>query len=467
MLTRRTFLVSTVAGLFTPSRTLFQASRPDLLILHTNDLHGRVRVRDRQQGLAFLAEEIQKARASGIPNLLLDAGDIIHGTPVEARLGPAPVLGALNALRYDAATVGNHEFDFGPENLRHAGRIAKFPLLSANVRTSDGDPWGPLRPYIVLNRGGRRIGVFGLTTETTPSIQWPRTIESIRFTDAEAAARECVRTLRERERVDVVVALSHLGYQPDRKLAHEAPGIDIVIGGHSHTRLERAVVENDVPIVQTGAHGVALGHLEARFDGRRPRFEYRLLEATDVPTPAPGVMAAYGPYQARMERELAQTLGTLTAPLTSEGLTKRATPTGRFLAEAVRAAHGTDVGLFSSSQFDGEIPAGPVRRDDVYNAMQAYTRQHIVRAEVPGFLLRAEIQRQNPSGKAAVQVAAGEIFGTRRYQVASPAHVMQDMFLGKPGVKILFDDPLGPTVRDAVMGGIQRGLRVESVRVTA
>lgn len=443
MITRRTFLISTIAGVVVPWR-LFQDSEPELAIFHTNDLHGRVDVEGVHQGLAYLAKEIRRQRGLYRSSLTLDAGDIIHGTPMEQRIGPAPVLKAMDAIRYDAATAGNHEFDFGPENFRTGARLVRFPFLSANVRDKDGDPWGPLQPSIILERASRRIAIFGLTTTATPDIQWPRTIDGIRFTDPYEAAREQVKALR--SKADILICLSHLGYAEDRKLAHEAPGIDLIVGGHSHTRLDKATIENGIPIVQTGAHGKALGRIEVRFDGAKPRFDYELFDAKEGRDA--DVDAGYRLHAEKLAVDLDVVLTRLSSPLDFSNLQKERTAVGACLAESVRVAHKADVGLFSSSQINGSLAAGPVTRKDVYRVMTAYTRQHIVRMRVPVALAKSRVAEAG----AKVQVSGeGSL-------VAGPAHVMQDLFLGRPGVEILFDDPLGPTVRDAVMEGLQAGV---------
>lgn len=453
IISRRTLLVSTVAGLVTPRRLIGELFGPevppDLLILHTNDVHGHVEGR-----LAFLAHEIRTQRKASVPSLTLDAGDIVHGTPMEQIHGPGPVIGAFNAIGFDAATAGNHEFDFGPENFLHAQRLAKFPFLSANVRTASGDPWGNLKPYTIVQRGRLRIGIFGLTTIDTPGIEWPRTIHGIDFRSPFEDARVCVKELRG-HRVDLVVALSHLGYSQDRKLAHEAPGIDLIIGGHSHTRLAQAVYENGIPIVQTGAYGAALGRIEVRFDGKTPKFDYRLIEVADCGGLDAEVGTEYEPLATKLKSELDEELTSLVEPMVFDKLESRETPAGKFLAACVQKAHGVSVGMFSSSQIQGTLDAGVVRRKDVFRVMGAYTRQHIVRCEVTGELLAREVARANHGGSIRVQVA-GKTTGSGL--VAGPAHVIQDMFLGKPGCKIVYDDPLGPNVRDAVIQGLKTGL---------
>ncbi|MBC8136695.1 MAG: metallophosphatase, partial [Fibrella sp.] len=264
--TRRTFLRHAavasipVTAAMLPSRqaaanvTAVEDMPVPLTLLHTNDLHGHVWHPDEPRGLVRLASFVQQVRAD-MPNvLLLDAGDIIHGTPEEKAFHGMAILDAMNALRYDVATVGNHEFDFGQKVFKNALAHARFPLLSANVvEEKSGEPWGGLKPWTVLTSGGVRVGVFGLTTPTTVQIEWPRTLEGIVFADPLAAARKAITQLRDDAKVDCVIALSHLGYEDDKKLAAAVTGMDIIIGGHSHTMLDQQIWVNGVLIAQTGA----------------------------------------------------------------------------------------------------------------------------------------------------------------------------------------------------------------------
>lgn len=452
MFSRRTLLVSTAAGLFAPLDPFGRLARPDVVILHTNDMHGRFALPE-HQGFAYLAKEMRRMRGERSDALVLDAGDIIHGTPMEQRIGPGPILRAMNTLGYHAATAGNHEFDFGPENLRNAAKIAAFPILSANVRTKDGDPWGPLVPWKILTAGRTRIGLFGLTTTYTPSIQWPRTIEGILFQDPIPHARKCVEELR--PQVDLIVCLSHLGYKPDQTLAAEVPGIDLIVGGHSHTRLDKPTVVEGIPIVQTGALGRAFGRLELSRDGKGWRTEYRLVDAETISGKDERAEAAYAPDGKPLDAWLDTRIGTLASSISDVDLTKRATASGLFLAEAVREAAKADVGLYSATQYGGTIAAGPVTRREVYAHTPAYTRQHVVRVEAPAALLRAELGRANREGKWAVHATV--IPDRERVVIAGAAHVIQELLYPKPETRVLYDDPLGPSVRDALLAAVAAG----------
>ncbi len=265
-LTRRKFLGAALLSGAAPAAFALETGRVryiPLTLLHTNDLHGRVYLPGQAQGLTKIATLVRRVRAE-MPNvLLMDAGDIIHGTPEEKAFRGEPGISAMNALGYDVATAGNHEFGFGQDVLRGALRSARFPFLSANVLDErTGKAWGGLISYIVRTVEGARVAVLGLTTRDTIKFEWPRTLLGIRFADPVETARALVPRLRDEERADVVIALSHLGALADGLLAAAVPGIDVILGGHSHTTLAEQVWVGDTLILQTGAHGHALGRVD-------------------------------------------------------------------------------------------------------------------------------------------------------------------------------------------------------------
>jgi 2',3'-cyclic-nucleotide 2'-phosphodiesterase (5'-nucleotidase family) len=480
-----------------------------LTLLHTNDLHGHVHHTDAPQGLARLATEIGRVRDSAPNVVLLDAGDIIHGTPEVRAFQGHPILDAMNALGYDAVTAGNHEFDFGQDVTRAAFAYARFPFLSANVVPADGPddaaPWGGLKPYVMLERGGARVGVFGLTTPTTVEIEWPRTLAGIRFAEPYAAARRTVKHLRAAERADVVVALSHLGYPPDVQLAREVEGIDVILGGHTHTTLAEQVWESGTLILQTGAYGKALGRVDLlvrpgsgrveAINGKDGRWWGRngvaapegraypsapLTPAETVAADAPKVVTVYAPYAERLRPHLDEELATLAAPFPSADAAKHETPVGNLLADAVRAQAKADIALFSSGQIGkGGLAAGRVRARDLYDLLGSYTRQHVVTVRATGAAVRSALKTARPvsgeqpkcpahlSGAAVdaagnVTVAGAPLDDARAYTVAAAAHVIQDWLYQKPGVTVLNDDVSAPTVRDAAIAYL-RGRKAEPV----
>jgi len=287
-------------------------------ILHTNDMHSNfigmgpssdytpLTVNDDQTtgGYARIAAVIatrKKVRESQGPVLILDAGDFSMGTPFAAasrEIGGE--LQVMSHMGYDATTFGNHEFDLGPDGLAMAIGVAskagRIPaVLSSNTDFAGNDPTlaglqqlskaGTIRRYVVIERGGMRFGLFGVLGKEAQIYTFGG---AVKFPDFIESAKEVVKLLRETEKVDVVIALSHGGVSKgkdgkystgdDVTLAAAVPGIDVVIGGHSHTELKEAIIINGrTPVVQTGKEGKNVGELVVTIDGARLTVDsYRL-----------------------------------------------------------------------------------------------------------------------------------------------------------------------------------------------
>jgi 5'-nucleotidase / UDP-sugar diphosphatase len=462
-----------------------------ITLLHTNDLHGSVLYPGEARGLAKITSIARTIRRELPHVFLLDGGDIIHGTPVERRFEGQPVIAAMNAAGYDAAVAGNHEFDFGQRISRAAIAAAKFPLLSANVVEAGSDrSWGGLRPYVVREADGIRIAFFGLTTDRTPEIQWPRTIDGIVFRDPIATARALVPRLRSVERADMVIALTHLGVAADRELANAVPGIDVILGGHSHTRLDRQVWVGKTLIVQTGSAAYALARVDllvrrsvngsavVRINGQdgewwgragvaAPRgLEYPeqpLIALTSVMPDDSAVTAAYRPFASRIEPYLDEQLTTAIEPLPAHGAVRGELALGNLQADAVRAATQTDIGLTALYSLNpAGLRAGPVRVRDLYALFGGYTRQHLVVVRAPGRRIREMLEVANDTTirlhvagarvrNGVLYVGAKPLRADVNYTVASAAHIVQQYLLGKEGVTVVSDDAEAPTIRDATI----------------
>ncbi|MFO1056563.1 MAG: bifunctional UDP-sugar hydrolase/5'-nucleotidase [Dongiaceae bacterium] len=301
-----------------------EEARKSFTILHTNDMHSAFiglgpasdyspfeLNNDRTRGgYARLAALIARRREAGRdrgPVLVLDAGDYSMGTAFgAASRETGGELQLMSLMGYDATTFGNHEFDLGPDGLGKAidsaSRAGPIPaILAANSDFSGSDPTladlqrlagaGLIRRHLVIERSGIRFGIFGLLGKEA---LFYTTGGAASFPDAIETAREIVKVLRETEKVDVVICLSHGGLEKgpdgrftdgdDVRLARAVPGIDVVIGGHSHTELTEAIVVNDrTPVVQTGKQGENLGELVVALQGGKLTVEsYRLHPIDDT-----------------------------------------------------------------------------------------------------------------------------------------------------------------------------------------
>lgn len=211
-----------------------------LRIIHTNDHHARIEpvvggtpAAPIHGGVARRKVLIDAIRAEGGNQLLIDAGDVFQGTLwFNQYLGLAD-LEFYHYLGYEAMTIGNHEFDKGPAPLANFIKQAQFPVLSANMVADPSTPiYGLYKPWIIKEVGGERIGIFGLTTEETPAISSPGA--GITFTNYIEAAKKAVADLKA-QGINKIIALTHIGITFDRELARQVDGIQVIIGGHSHT----------------------------------------------------------------------------------------------------------------------------------------------------------------------------------------------------------------------------------------
>ncbi|WP_186577120.1 bifunctional 2',3'-cyclic-nucleotide 2'-phosphodiesterase/3'-nucleotidase [Aquibacillus kalidii] len=245
-----------------------------LRVLHTNDTHAHL------DDVARRVTLTEQKRSEVTNSLLLDAGDVFSGDLYFTKWAGQEDLGFMNRMGYDAMVPGNHEFDKGPTVLANFIKNATFPIVSSNIDyTNENELSGLLEapgtfegagiyPYVVIDVNGEKVGLFGLTTEDTPEASSPG--EDIVFNSATASAKETVEALTTKEGVNKIITLSHLGYNKDLALAEAVEGIDIIIGGHTHTQLEDETLVNndDTPTVVTTAYqyGELLGSLDVVFD---------------------------------------------------------------------------------------------------------------------------------------------------------------------------------------------------------
>lgn len=239
-------------------------------LLCTNDLHAwfdpvwgiDAGWRRATGGLAALGQTLgvlrREAGVERVPTLLVDSGDAWTGSDYGAISQGAWVVEAMNALGYDAMALGNHEYDCGLDALTRRASEARFPLVAANVVDTAGEPPPGVRPVAVLQAGEVRVGVFGLAPVTTPSSTAQTHVRGFTFLDPAQSARDCARQLRDAG-ASVVVALSHLGVAAEAALADAEPELDVVVGGHSHSRVVAVPEDARAVVVQAGWRGEAVG----------------------------------------------------------------------------------------------------------------------------------------------------------------------------------------------------------------
>ncbi|MBK0401971.1 metallophosphatase [Adhaeribacter sp. BT258] len=285
---RREFLRNSLMGtaglslLGFPFAAQARPKNKKLVILHTNDTHSRIdpfpsdgRANGGMGGMARRASLIKQIRAKEKNVLLLDSGDIFQGTPYFNFFGGELEYKLMSQMGYDAATLGNHDFDNGLAGLQKQLPHASFPFLSANYDFSETILKDKFQPYKVFVKDELKIGVFGLGIDLQGLVgadMYGKTL----YLDPVVKAKEMVKILRDEQECNLIICLSHLGYKydtdkiDDRKLAAQVGGIDLILGGHTHTFLEKpdAIISpggEETLINQVGWAGINLGRIDFEF----------------------------------------------------------------------------------------------------------------------------------------------------------------------------------------------------------
>lgn len=267
-----------IAALLLLSASAAMAQK-QVVILHTNDTHSCVlplsgnladTVVAGRGGYIRRAQMVERERSSAPGLLLLDSGDFSQGSAYYTLFKGDVEVGLMNRMGYDAATIGNHEFDFGLENMARLFRLAEFPIVCCNYDFTGTPVEGIVKPYTILRRDGLKIGVFGVGTYLDGLVD-EKNCAGVKYLDPATEARKVVKTLRDKEKCDLVICLSHLGWSDspdcdDPLFISETDGIDIVLGGHSHTYFDRLRYADNAkgqptPDDQNGKSGVYVGRI--------------------------------------------------------------------------------------------------------------------------------------------------------------------------------------------------------------
>jgi len=372
-------------------------------LLHTNDVHARIMQFDKYGGscsddaaaegkcfggVARRATKIAEIRAEGGNILLVDAGDQFMGTLFYTQYKGEEAQRFMNGMAYDAMAVGNHEFDDGPGTLGSFIRGANFPVLSANIN-ADNEPQlaGLIKPYVVLDVGGQQIGIIGCTVEDTAILSSPG--PNVVFNPIEASVASAVSEL-EAMGINKIILLSHAGFGRDKDVAAAVDGVDVIVGGHTHTYLSNTSEKAEGPyptvvnspngdpvlIVTAEALGKYLGRLDVTFDanglptawqGEPILLDASVAEDADI---LAEVNSLYAPLEALQN----QLVGSASVDINGERSTCRFEECnmGNLITDAIiwaTAAEGTQIAFQNGGGIRASISAGDVSLGNVLEVL--------------------------------------------------------------------------------------------------
>ena len=267
-----------IASICVVASMTMQAQDKQLVILHTNDTHSTIKplntnLADKEVagrgGFIRRLEFLKQQRAENPDLLYFDSGDFSQGSSYYTLFNGDVEIGLMNKMGIDAATIGNHEFDFGLENMARLFKKANFPIVCANYDFTGTPVEGIVKPYVILKRKGVRIGVFGLSPQLEGLVEAKNSV-GVNYLDPVKKALEVATFLKEKKKCDFIICISHLGWgngpANDAAMIAGSRYIDLVLGGHSHTYFTQLEYVADldgkqVPVDQNGKHGIWIGKM--------------------------------------------------------------------------------------------------------------------------------------------------------------------------------------------------------------
>ncbi|OMF89792.1 S-layer homology domain-containing protein [Paenibacillus sp. FSL R7-0337] len=461
----------------------------NLRVLHTNDTHSHL------ENITKRTSAISSERTGN--TVLLDAGDVFSGTLYFNQFKGQADIKFMNNIGYDAMTFGNHEFDMNKENpeiLRNFVAAAKFPFASSNIdfttknseladlyqemtgilKTDESKSTakdGHIYPSVIKDVYGEKIGIFGLTTEDTVGLASPG--DKIIFKDHVESAKRTVHAL-EAQGINKIIAVTHLGYTVDQELAKAVPGIDIIVGGHSHTKIDNppapvviAGTDKKVLIVQTGEYSQFLGELDVTFDkdGEVKAYQGKLLDVNLFGEDA-AAKKILAPYDAELATVRSQVVGYSDVDLYTNRdidgksvrvVRKEETPIGNMIADSI-AEKVTELMPNFVSKEDQSTIKGIVAIQNGGGIRAAIDKGDITMGEVLTTL-------PFNNSLAALKVTGAEIISSLENAV-SGLESDQGRFAHVSGMKYTYDSTKKPEIIDSLTGKVtQAGERIISVEI--
>jgi len=418
---------------------LEKAKTYELTLLHTNDHHGALLPNNGQGGAAEVSAYIKAVKAVNPQVLLVDVGDINTGPALSNMFYAEPDILAYNIMGYDAATFGNHEFDGTLAKLEKQLALAHFPFVTSNIKKADGSFLGP--QYLIKKYDGFTVGLFGITTLRSLIIASPD--KSLTFLNEIDAARDVVKILRDQEKVDIVIGLTHIGdvkEAPDHitspELAAAVPGIDIIIDGHSHSFFKEPLQVGKTTVILTANEwGKYVGH------GTLTVQQGKLVNFTWAPIPIgpdPEVTALLKPYIEKANASLKEVVGEAAGDfLLGNRLTRyQETALGDSICDAnvwyfqTVAGQHLDFAFHNGGNMRAGLPKGPITQEQVLTVLPFENYLYIVSLPGSKILKLFDFIATIPQGAGGFPQFSGEVRYTVDKTAGQDKGVIRELTIG-------------------------------------
>ena len=389
-------------------------------LMHTDDIHGRLdyevvksgTTSFNQGGIAMVAAQVNALRSRAPQRtLLVDGGDAWQGTFISNANKGEVVTKAMSLMKYDAMTVGNHDFDWGQEILAQRAKEASFPFLATNVvETATGKLPAYLKPYVVKDLGITKVGILGVTNPGSNTIVKATSVAGLKF----GPATQVQPFLSELQKLaDIIVVVAHVGTADATKLARDVPGIDVIVAAHDHIPVQTARVEGKTTIVNSGAFTQYLGRLEIIVDPatRKMKDAIRAGELTAIAAsqklrPDPEIAALVDARRAEAEKYTSRVVGTIKSDLDNP---RDECGLGNMIADGIleygrQQGWKTDVAFYNAAGVRAPLKAGPVNYGQLYQVLPF--ENTVVNVDLTGEQLKEVLE--DASGRAGrLQIGGG------------------------------------------------------------
>lgn len=399
------------------SGSAFSAETPiiSLKIIHINDLHGHIQPEADKAapgmmsgGAVYLGAMVLREKAADPEGwILLAAGDMFQGTPVSNVFRGKPVTEIMNYLGFDAMVLGNHEFDWGQETLQEITKRSAFPVLGANILLPGGKPLPGTRKYIILERKGLKIAVIGIITPDTALTTKPENVKGLSFTEPERVLPGLIREAREKGAA-LVIVLSHCGLERDRKIAALVAGIDVIVGGHSHTAIEPPCLAGNTIIVQAGWAGKYLGVLDIQYDAQSGKISGYTAKGELKPvveekglSPDAKIEKIIESFDKQIRGEFSRIVGETSVELTRSYVEE--SNLGDLICDAIREAAAADIAFQNSGGIRADIPRGKITLNQVFQVLP-FDNQ-LISMDLTGRQITAALERSAAGEHGILQVS--------------------------------------------------------------
>ena len=369
-------------------------------IVHVNDTHGRVEENEKNGELGFAKLKTFYDNKNVNNNaLLLNAGDVVHGTTFATISRGESVIDVMNKMGFDAMVAGNHDFNYGYEQLIALNNRANLPILAANV-IDDNSQYPIIDSDKIVDLNGVKVGIFGLATDETKTKSAPANTEGLTFVNSEETAKAEVDKLKN-QGADIIVCLSHLGVDKESQttsesIASKVDGIDVIIDGHSHTKLENGEFVGESLIAQTESYGHYIGEVSIELDKDNkiisknaklnPYNKTRYLNANK------SVKEEIKKVTDKNDLVLKEKVGQTNIKLegSREKVRSEETNLGNFIADAMLKITGADLAITNGGSIRDSIDEGEITKEDVLNVFP-FTN-YAVTIKVPGSVIRRALE---------------------------------------------------------------------------